>query len=44
VSKVKMLKMVIASIVTVLPKMATVALLLALIMFIFSIMFTEMFG
>ncbi len=43
-TKVQMLKEVISSIIVVLPKMGAVALLLLLIMFIFSILFTELFG
>ena len=42
--KVDVLKEVIDSIIVVLPRMATVFLLLALIMFIFSILFTQLFG
>jgi hypothetical protein len=44
VSRVKMMKMVIASIINVIPKMSSVGLLLGLIMFVFSIMLTQLFG
>lgn len=42
--RVEALKHVITSVVTVLPKMGTVALLMMLIMFIFSILMTQLFG
>mmetsp|Transcript_10479 Transcript_10479/g.15785 ORF Transcript_10479/g.15785 Transcript_10479/m.15785 type:complete len:608 (-) Transcript_10479:751-2574(-) len=43
-TKVDMLKHVISSIIVVMPKMGAVALLLLLVMFIFSILFTQLFG
>jgi voltage-gated sodium channel len=42
--RVEAFKHVITSVVTVLPKMGTVALLMMLIVFIFSILMTQLFG